>query len=243
VGRLAQKVRLDKVELRRDLHRARQQLDREAHPAPPPPMEEDSAEGEPQQFVERLAGKYQSPAQASTAARYSSTHTGGPMGHATGLAGELMAEQAQAEYCLGLLLSFPRIWPEVYAIVSEADFTATAARALYAAFIATVSTGAPFDLPAFLSGQPQVLREMAEQARGHVADRFGDDDIEPSRDASEAAFRLKRMRLKAEEAEVDALQREAEQAGDGEALRALLQRAHEIQMQRRAIDAATSLFG
>jgi hypothetical protein len=165
------------------------------------------------------------------------------MSHATGLAGELMAEQAQAEYCLGLLLSFPRTWPEVYAILSEADFTATAARALYAAFISTASTGATFDLPAFLSGQPDVLREVAERARGRVADRFGDDDIEPSRDASEAAFRLKRMRLKAEEAEVVALQRDAEQSGDGEALRALLQRKQQLLTQRRAIDAATSLIG
>jgi DNA primase len=246
VGRLAQKIRLDKIELRRDLQRARQQLDREARPAPPPPLEEDGAEGEAQPPVEHVAGKYQPSAQAGPASRYSSTHTVGPlnlMSHATGLAGELMAEQAQAEYCLGLLLSFPRTWPEVYAILSEADFTATAARALYAAFISTASTGATFDLPAFLSGQPDVLREVAERARGRVADRFGDDDIEPSRDASEAAFRLKRMRLKAEEAEVDALQRDAEQSGDGEALRALLQRKQQLLTQRRAIDAATSLIG
>jgi hypothetical protein len=51
------------------------------------------------------------------------------------------------------------------------------------------------------------------------------------------------MRLNHEMAELDALQREAEQAHDDAALRALLDRKRRLLSQRRAIDAATALYG
>ncbi|MBF6590711.1 MAG: DNA primase [Ktedonobacterales bacterium] len=239
VGRLARKVRLDKVELRRDLHRARQQLDREARPARPP-ADEEIGEEEAQPSVEPVAAKYQTPAQASLGKGYSSSHA---WEDSVGLAGELMAEQAQAEYCLGLLLDYPQTWPEVYAILSEGDFTGTEARALFAAFASAMGTGAAFDTTMFLDELPEVVRAIAERARARTAGTLPDDDQAPVRAASEAAYRFKRMRLKAEVAELDYLKRDAEQSGDQEALRALLQRERYLLSQRHAIDAATEVFG
>jgi hypothetical protein len=51
------------------------------------------------------------------------------------------------------------------------------------------------------------------------------------------------MRLKEEMAELDYLQRDAEQTGATDALRALLRRKQHLLSQRRAIDAASGLHG
>jgi hypothetical protein len=59
--------------------------------------------------------------------------------------------------------------------------------------------------------------------------------------ASQAAYRLKRMRLNGEQAEVDYLIRDAESARDEEALRALLRRKQQLLVARHTIDEATSL--
>jgi hypothetical protein len=61
--------------------------------------------------------------------------------------------------------------------------------------------------------------------------------------ASRAAYRLKRTRLKEEMAELDYLERDAEQSSDAEALRALLKRKLQLLSQRRALDAASGLIG
>jgi hypothetical protein len=61
------------------------------------------------------------------------------------------------------------------------------------------------------------------------------------RRASQAAYRLKRMRLKAEQAELDYLIRDAEASADREALRSLLRRKQHLLTQRHTIDEATSL--
>jgi hypothetical protein len=61
--------------------------------------------------------------------------------------------------------------------------------------------------------------------------------------ASTSAYRLKRTRLKEEMAELDYLQRDAEQSGDLDTLRALLRRKQHLLSQRRAIDAASGLHG
>jgi hypothetical protein len=60
--------------------------------------------------------------------------------------------------------------------------------------------------------------------------------------ASQAAYRVKRMRLKAEQAELDALIRESE-ASDSETLNALLKRKGSLLAQRRVIDEASRLQG
>ena len=64
-----------------------------------------------------------------------------------------------------------------------------------------------------------------------------------SRRRSQAAYRLKRMRLKSEQAELDTLIREAEQTSDSETVRALLTRKMSLLAQRRVIDEASQLQG
>jgi len=61
--------------------------------------------------------------------------------------------------------------------------------------------------------------------------------------ASISAYRLKRARLKEEMAELDHLQRDAEQADDNEALAGLLKRKRDLLIQRRALDVASGLQG
>jgi DNA primase len=241
VGRLAQRIRLDKVELRRDLHRARQQLDRTPHPMPPSSPPSDVDEIDAQQRAEPMAPMSQGGAQA-----YDDGKQGAPRvsGTAPGLAGELMAEQTQAEYCLGLLLAYPTTWQEVRAILVESDFAAGEARALYAAFAGAVAADeGMLAVVAFQAALPEVLREVAARAVARVSGSLPDEDQGPTRVASQAAYRLKRMRIKAEVTELDFLQRDAEQAGDLEALRLLLLRKQQLLTQRRAIDAAAALIG
>jgi hypothetical protein len=160
-----------------------------------------------------------------------------------GLAGELIAEQTQAEYCLGLLLSYPTTWQEVRAILVESDFAAGEARALYAAFAAAAPYEGALDAAAFQAALPEVLRELATHAVARVNGSLPDDEQAPMHVASQAAYRLKRMRIKAEVTELDFLQRDAEQAGDLETLRRLLLRKQQLLTQRRAIDAAAALIG
>ena len=59
VGRLAAKVRLDKIDLRRDLAQVRQRLDREAHARPARHAEDErSDQDQTGESVERLGEKY-----------------------------------------------------------------------------------------------------------------------------------------------------------------------------------------
>ena len=69
------------------------------------------------------------------------------------------------------------------------------------------------------------------------------EGVGPAKVARDAAYRLKRMRLKAQMAELDALQRDAEQGHDAETLRTLLMQKQRLLAERRAVDAASALFG
>jgi DNA primase len=241
VGRLAQKIRVDKVELRRDLHQTRQRLDREARTSRRPPDEQADREAETQETVEPLGGKYRSSGQLEPGPSYSAS---GALGDAPrGIGGELLAEQHQAEYCLGLLLEHPEVWPDVAAIVDERDFTATELRELYAALAATLRTGPTVDDQAFAAGLPTVLQEVVTRARARITPGVPEEGPGLSKVASAAAYRLKRMRLKAEMAELDYLARDAEEDGDLDALRSLLARKQQLLLQRRAVDAASALYG
>ena len=160
-----------------------------------------------------------------------------------GVGGELFAEQIQAEYCLGLLLDHAEAWPDIAAIVDERDFTGTELRALYSALAVALRTGSAVDGQSFAEGLPPVLQEVAVRVRTRITLSVPEDGPALSKVASAAAYRLKRMRLKAEMAELDYLERDAEQTGDQEALRSLLARKQQLLQQRRAVDAASALFG
>ncbi len=241
VGRLAQKIRVDKVELRRDLHLTRQRLDREARTSRRSGDEQAVREAETQDTVEQLGGKSPSTGQLDSGPSYSAS--GANEGGLRGLGGELMAEQHQAEYCVGLLLEHAEVWPDIAAIVDERDFTATELREVYSALAAVLRAGASVDGQAFAESLPPVLQEVVARSRARITPGVPEEGPGLAKVASAAAYRLKRMRLKAEMAELDYLERDAEQTGDLDALRSLLARKQQLLLQRRAVDAASALYG
>lgn len=245
VGRLAAKIRVDKVDLARDLTAARRKHDRDQAARRPSHVEQQESDGgQAATSVEMLGEKYLENEQEGTATSYSATVEAGTARAAgSGAAARLLAEQTQEEYCLGLLLEHPDVWSEVYAIIAEGDFAGTETRALFAEFAAAVRSRPVLDVNVFLDELPPALITAAQRVRARVASSVFQDGQGLAKAASSAAYRLKRMRLKEEMAELDYLQRDAEQSGATEALRALLKRKQLLLSQRRAIDAASGLTG
>ncbi len=157
----------------------------------------------------------------------------------------MLAELSQAEYCIGLLAANPATWMDIFAILDESDFTSAEMRAIYAIFaMATregkLATSAQGDGNEFIGMLPEELRQVATEAGARVSLNLPVSGPSLTKIASKAAYRLKRMRLKAEMAELDYLVREAD---DDEALRTLMARKKLLLSQRRAIDAATDIWG
>ncbi|HEU0025600.1 MAG TPA: DNA primase [Ktedonobacterales bacterium] len=258
VGRLAQKLRLDKIELRRDLLNARRQLDREARASHQRARDDEASrkvaasadsashdgtdsESVRSEGVQPLGTKYRQAGSDLPPQGYSSSSAIGE--HETNpLAPEQTPEQTLEAYCLGLPLVYPHIWEDISAILDEGDFTLSELRALYHALAQEASAQSFVSAETFIARQAPALGEAAAQARDRITAQALDEGrvVKVARDA---AYRLKRMRLNHEMAELDALQREAEQARDDTALRALLDRKRHLLSQRRAIDAATALYG
>ncbi|HEY7849628.1 MAG TPA: toprim domain-containing protein, partial [Ktedonobacterales bacterium] len=256
VGRLAQKLRLDKVELSRDLQFARRQLDRDLHAQGQRARDEEASRqaaaratsdesgggaSEPArpEGAEALGSKYRQAVSDHPNQGYSSSTAIGE--NETGSPAHT-PEQTLELYCLGLPLVYPRVWEDISAILDESDFTLSELRALFHALAQAMSARAFTSAEAFIAGQAAALGEAAGLARDRIiAQAF--DEGRVLKVARDAAYRLKRMRLNQEMTELDALQREAEQAHDDAALRALLDRKRRLLSQRRAIDAATALYG
>ncbi len=277
VGRLAQKLRLDKIDLRRDLSATRQRLDREAQARPPlqtsahaaqaKQATHDSDDTSSVENADTVGGK-------SYEARQERSERGGGSSAAIGaieevharrasLAGQLAqsAEHALETYCVGLALAYPVAWGDLQAILEPADFTSAETRAIFVALADEMEAitvlqqdlsdlPADADLPtfdpaAFEAALHPALAEVAAQAQEQVATEGGGvpEGADPTHVARDAAYRLKRMRLKAQMAELDALQRDAEQSHDADTLRALLIQKQRLLTQRRTIDAASALFG
>jgi hypothetical protein len=119
-------------------------------------------------------------------------------------------------------------------------------RAIYATFAAATREGrlgqaTPGD--GFIAMLPEELRQTAERAGARGAPNLPESGPTLSKIASKAAYRLKRMRLKAEMAELDYLVREVAGSGDDEGLRTLLAHKKLLLSQRRTIDAATDIWG
>ncbi|WIG58876.1 MAG: DNA primase DnaG [Ktedonobacterales bacterium] len=242
VGRLAERVRLDKVELARDLAELRQRLAREGRTRQAS-RDADGQESDHDQSgapVDRLGEKYPDSGQSGPVPSYSATaHVRG----GGGTAARLLAERAQEEDCLGLLLEHPEVWAEVYGILTESDFASTDIRALYVAFTSALQVSPALDAQHFLDELPAVLQEAAVRARARVAVGTPEEGPNLAKAAGVSAYRLKRTRLKEEMAELDYLQRDAERSGDLDALRGLLARKQQVLSQRRALDAASGLHG
>ncbi|HEU5441725.1 MAG TPA: DNA primase [Ktedonobacterales bacterium] len=245
IGRLASRIRLEKVDLARDLAQLRRRQPRpaQAQPRPmPPDPEEANSEDHADAPVDQLGEKYLASGRGIPSPSYSASGTAsGRM--ASGVAARLLAEQAQEEYCLGLLIEHPEAWAEVYGILSESDFAGAETRALFAALRPTQLTPVAGDARAVLVALPPILQTAAERARFRVAGVALDEGLALSKAVSLCAYRIKRTRLKEAMAELDYLERDAEGGGDAEALRALLQRKKQLLSQRRALDVASGLHG
>jgi DNA primase len=249
--RLAARLRLDEREIALDFQRVRRQIARDGRRT----STRSSSDTIPDQAASGTAGAETAPGalgekypedgygrQAVSDAGYSATgisNTSSPLG----VAARILAEQAQEEFCLGLLLERPAVWPEMQPILLETDFAGTEMRELFRACVAALRSGAPLEAQRFVEGLPPVLQAAAERARARLAPGAPEEGTALVKMASNAAYRLKRTRLREEMAELDYLQRDAEQTGDGDALRALLGRKQHLLAQRRAIDAAAGLYG
>jgi DNA primase len=234
--RLAAHLHLDVRDVQRDLVQTRRRQDREARAQPRGPI--DSGQADSDDADDSMRTKY-STAQGSQTGPFFNYRASG----AAGATGELLAELAQAEYCIGLLAANPATWMDIFAILDEGDFTGADMRAIYAIFARATRAGAltqPAQGEAFMEMLPEELRQIAMSAGARVSLNLPESGPALTKIASKAAYRLKRMRLKAEMAELDYLVREAD---DDEALRTLMARKKLLLSQRRAIDAATDLWG
>jgi DNA primase len=159
------------------------------------------------------------------------------------LPARLLARQSLEEFCLAILVDRPLVWREVSPILTDGDFTATGTRELFRAYVAAIANGSLFHTQRFLDDLPPILSATAERARAHLTEVPPEEGAALMKMATNAAYRIKRARLREEMAELDYLQRDAEQSGDGEALRAFLGRKQQLLAERKQIDSAASLYG
>lgn len=237
--RLAAHLHLDVHDVQRDLAQTRRRLDREARAQPHSPV--DSGTAASSQSDDTLGPKYPVPEAAPTGPFFNYRASG-----AAGASGDMLAELAQAEYCIGLLVADPATWMDIYAILDEHDFTSADMHAIYALFAEAMREGRLGQTAqgnGFVEMLSEDLRQIAERTGARVAPNLPESGPMLSKLASNAAYRLKRMRLKAEMAELDYLVREVAATGDDEGLRSLIARKKLLLSQRRAIDAATDLWG
>ncbi len=251
VGRLAERIRLDKLDLRRDLVLVRQQLEREARQRPRAEQrteqqaeQQKEGKGQEHESVESLGEKYPESGQNGPGTSYSATVPAQQkrLPGTAGTTARLLAELEQEEHILGLLLEYPTVWSDIYGIIAEGDFAGTETRALFQAFAAAMQNGSSLDLPQFLEGLPPVLLALAQHARSALPPGMPQDEKGIAKAATKSAYRLKDLRLKEEIVELDYLQRDASASGDAEASRALLRRLEQVFVQKHAIDEALRSF-
>jgi DNA primase len=228
--KLATLLRTDERELALDFQRVRRERARGTRPPEASSIARKSYDGEIRSQVTDIAG-------------YSAANANEAAGH-----GRLSARQLEhlmlEEYLLGLLVDRPELWREVGALLTESDFTATETRELFRTFVATISTsGSLFHSQPFLDDLPPLLSITAERARAHLTEAPPEEGAALVKVATNAAYRIKRARLREEMAELDYLQRDAEQSGDREALRAFLKRKQQLLLERKQIDSAASWYG
>jgi DNA primase len=227
--KLAARLRMDERELALDFQRVRRARSRATHPA----------------VADAMVPKYpigDHRPQASGGVGYSAPVANDASGPSR-LTARLLAQYTLEEYFLGVLVERPDVWRDVSAILTESDFMATETRELYRSFVAAIASGSLFHTQPFLDDLPPLLSATAERARAHLTEAPPEEGAALVKMATNAAYRIKRARLREEMAELDYLQRDAEQSGDGEALRAFLGRKQQLLSERKLIDSAASLYG
>ncbi|HUY78925.1 MAG TPA: hypothetical protein VMV29_19285, partial [Ktedonobacterales bacterium] len=131
------------------------------------------------------------------------------------------------------------------AIVGAQDFTGVETRALYSAFAdamrdAQTQGVGMVDGAMLLATLHPTLLAVAEQAQARVAEEADGvpEKVGTAKDARNSAYRLKRMRLKAQMAELDALQRDAEQDHDTETWQEVRRQKQQLLTEWHVVDAA-----
>jgi len=151
--------------------------------------------------------------------------------------------QAIEQYCLGILLTYPAIWGEIYAIIKEEDFAGTESRQLYRAFVSSCQGDAPPEMSVFLADLPPILRDLALRARAQMEAGPPLEGAGLKKAARHTAYRLKLAHLKESITMLQYLQKDAEGVGDQETVRTLQQQIIPLLLQRHAIESAVPLQG
>ncbi len=237
VGRLASRIRLDQLDLRRDLVLVRQRLEREKQSATHQHQREEDFD-QPGDPVEDLGEKYSESGQNGRGTSYSASVTAARKPVTTGTAARFLAELDQEEHILGLLLDYPDVWPDISGIVAESDFSGTETRALFQAFVAATKVNPALDAHLFEGELPLLLQETAQRIRGALPPGMPQDGKGMAKAATKSAYRLKGLRLKEEIVELEYLLRDAEDALDSPASRELITQLNQVLVRKRAMDDA-----
>jgi len=147
------------------------------------------------------------------------------------------------DYLIGLLLTNPELSSEVCAIITDGDFAGTDTRELYRFFNSVNQRGASPLFQSLEQAVPSVLLASLERARKSVESQSPLVGAGLVKAAVQCATRLKRVRLKQRNTELQYLMKEAGEAGDAEAERQYRRELVVVHQQLRTIDSATHLQG
>jgi DNA primase len=237
VGRLAARIRLDQLNLRRDLVLVRQRLERESRRGRYQEQREEE-NNPPDNPVETLGEKYSESGHNGPGTSYSASVTPHNKPETTGTAARFLAELEQEEHILGLLLEYPTVWSDIFGIVTESDFTGTETRALFQAFAAAIQASPSLNAHLFQEELPPLLQATAQRIRYALPPGMPQDGKGIAKAATKSAYRLKDLRLKEEIIELDYLLRDAKDSLDPLASRDLIRQMDQVLAQKRAIDEA-----
>ncbi len=147
------------------------------------------------------------------------------------------------DYLIGLLLANPELSSEICAIITDGDFAGTDTRELYRIFNSVNPRGASPLFQSLENVVPSALLSTLERARESVESRSPLEGAGLVKAAVQCATRLKRARLVQQNMELQYLMKEANDAGDVEAVRQHQQQLQVIHRQLRTIDSAMHLQG
>src|SRR6266849_6292796 len=147
------------------------------------------------------------------------------------------------DYLIGLLLANPELSTQVCGIINDGDFAGTDTRELYRYFNSVDQRGSSPLFQSIEQAVPSALLTTIDRARKSVESRSPLDGAGLLKAAIQCATRLKRARLLQLNTELQLLMREAENAGEVEAVQQFLRQFSTIHRELRTIDSAMHLHG
>ncbi|HLX56928.1 MAG TPA: CHC2 zinc finger domain-containing protein [Ktedonobacteraceae bacterium] len=147
------------------------------------------------------------------------------------------------DYLIGLLLANPELSTQVCGIINDGDFAGTDTRELYRFFNSVDQRGSSPLFQSIEQAVPSALLTTIDRARKSVESRSPLDGAGLVKAAVQCATRLKRARLLQLNMELQHLMREAENAGEVEAVQQFRRQFSTIHRELRTIDSAMHLHG